>query len=173
MTVALSHRNIHKLDRFKVHQTASCQWIAEKQNILISGPTGTGKTYLSCAFGHTACRNGYSTRYFRLNKLLNEIYIAKSIGTYPKLMTSLGKCKLLIIDDFGLNQLNNLEARELLEIIENRYLIGSNIIASQLPIAKWYETINDPTMADAIIDRIIHNSVIFQLEGDTMRTHKQ
>jgi len=160
------------LDRFTVLQLVNCHWIQQHRNVLISGATGTGKTFLACALGNAACRNSVSTKYFRLPKLLSDISISKGNGSYPKFFLSLEKSKLLIIDDFGLQNLNNLEARELLEIIESRTNKASLIISSQLPVGKWYETISDPTLADAIIDRIIHNSVKINLAGESMRKLK-
>jgi DNA replication protein DnaC len=157
------------IDRSVVLRLASCQWIQSTQNIIITGSTGVGKTYLSCAFANKACREGFAVLYKRAPKLFQEIAIAKADGSYTKLMNKFAKAKLLIIDDFGLSPLSDPERRELLEVIEDRQGLSSTIIVSQVPIENWHESIGDPTIADAILDRLIHNAHKFDLEGDSMR----
>lgn len=144
-------------------------WLENHQNILITGPTGVGKSYLACAFGQWACRSGYSTAYCRWPRLLGDILASKGEGNYLKHLQKLGKVKLLIIDDFGLNVLNDTDRKDFLEIIEDRYTVGSTIIASQLPVKEWHTYIGDPTTADAICDRLFHVSHKFEMKGGSMR----
>lgn len=160
------------LDKPLIARLATCQWIAHHQNVLISGKTGTGKSFLLCALGNAACRQGLSTRYYRVSRLLSDIMMAKGTGTYPKLLKNLTKCSLLLFDDWGLQAFTVNESRELFEIFEERYGHGSIAIASQLPVEKWYETLTDPTIADAIMDRIIHNAYRINIDGDTMRIYQ-
>ena len=159
------------IDRSVVLRLASCNWIQSTQNIIITGPTGVGKTYLSCAFANKACREGFTVLYRRAPRLFQEIAIARADGSYTKLMNKFAKANLLIIDDFGLAPLSDPERRELLEVIEDRQGLSSTIIVSQVPIGNWHESIGDPTIADAILDRLIHNAHKFDLEGDSMRKH--
>lgn len=144
-------------------------WIRKKHNILISGPSGVGKTFISCALGNSACRAGLSTYYVRAPRLLHELSIARSDGSYGKTLSRLSRIVLLIIDDWGLAPLADKERRDLLEILEDRYDVSSTIIASPLPIEKWHDFLGDPTVADAVCDRIIHNSYKIALKGESMR----
>jgi len=157
------------IDRSVVLRLASCHWIQSTQNIIITGPTGVGKTYLSCAFANKVCREGFSALYRRAPRLFQELAIARADGSYTKLMNKIAKAALLIIDDFGLAPLSDSERRELLEVIEDRQGLSSTIIVTQVPIGNWHESIGDPTIADAILDRLIHNAHKFDLEGDSMR----
>ncbi len=161
------------IDRSVIFKLASCQWIRSSQNIIITGPTGVGKTYLSCAFANKACREGFATLYKRAPRLFQEIAIARADGSYAKLMNKLAKAKVLIIDDFGLAPLSDSERRELLEVIEDRQGLSSTIIVSQVPIENWHENIGDPTIADAILDRLIHNAHKFNLKGESMRKRRK
>jgi DNA replication protein DnaC len=161
-----------KLDKLLIARLATCQWITNNNNVLISGATGTGKSYMVCALGNAACRQGLSTRYYRVSRLISDIVMAKGTGSYQKLLRSLAKYKVLILDDWGLQTFTGNESRELFEIIEERSQCGSTVIASQLPVEKWYETLTDPTIADAIMDRIIHNAYRINIEGDTMRRYQ-
>ena len=165
----IDYQHPRELDRKVMENLSTCQWILSAQNIIITGPTGTGKTYLSCALGNQGCRQGFSTRYFQVSKLLSKINMAKGDGTLPKLLNELAKTDLLIIDDFGLAPINAPESRDILEIIDDRYQRGSTIVSAQLPVEHWHETIADPTVADAILDRLIHNAHKLILKGDTMR----
>jgi len=161
------------MDRSVIFRLASCHWIQSSQNIIITGPTGVGKTYLSCAFANKACREGFATLYKRAPRLFQEIAIARADGSYAKLMNKLAKAKVLIIDDFGLAPLSDSERRELLEVIEDRQGLSSTIIVSQVPIENWHENIGDPTIADAILDRLIHNAHKFNLIGESMRKRRK
>lgn len=157
------------LDRSLILRLSSCNWIKATQNIIITGPTGAGKTYISCALANNACRKGYGALYKRTPRLFQEIAIARADGSYAKLMNKLAKNKILIIDDFGIAPMTDPERRDLLEVIEDRQGLTSTIIVSQVPIENWHDNIGDPTIADAIMDRLIHNAHRINLKGDSMR----
>ena len=144
-------------------------WIAGKQNVILTGPTGVGKTFVACALGNSACRAGISTWYTRLPRLLQELAIARADGSYGKLLTWLSRISVLIIDDWGLAPLADRERRDLLEVLEDRHEVSSTIISSQLPIEQWHEIIANPTVADAVCDRLLHNSHKLILKGESMR----
>ena len=152
------------IDKKTIQTLSSCMFIEQKLNIVISGKTGTGKTYLACAFGNAACRRGYSVKYFRIPELLLEIQDAKSKNQYGKFITALHKIKLLILDDIGLKEYTLEESRDILEIAESRYNKASTILSGQIAHTKWYDLFPDPTIADAIMDRVIHNSYILALD---------
>ena len=157
------------LDKTLILSLAACTWIARGLNLLICGPTGIGKSYLACALGHKACLEGYSVLYLRLPRLLEELRLAKADGRYGKLMLGYAKTDLLILDDWGLTPMTDPQRRDLLEILEDRYGKRSTIVTSQLPVAAWHEAIGDPTLADAILDRLVHNAHKIELKGDSLR----
>lgn len=157
------------LSREPIMTLSRCDWIKKNQNIIITGATGVGKTYITCALGNSACRAGLSTTYFRLPKLLDELSIAKADGSYGKIMTRLARLRLLIVDDWGFAPLTDKERRIFLDILEDRYGISSTIISSQVPVEKWHDNIADPTVADAICDRLIHNAHRLKLTGESIR----
>lgn len=157
------------LDTSLMLRLASCQWIKERHNVLITGPTGIGKTWLACALGHKACREGYTVLYLRLPRLLQELPIAKGDGRYAKLMAALAKTDLLLLDDWGLAVLSDENRRDLLELLEDRHGRRATLVTSQLPLAHWHEALGDPTLADAILDRLVHNAYKITLKGDSMR----
>jgi DNA replication protein DnaC len=140
--------------------------------VLITGPTGVGKTWLACALAQKACREGYTAQYVRLTRLLRELMIAKGDGRYPKLLANLAKVDVLILDDWGLMKLSAENRRDLLEVLEDRHGIRSTIATSQLPIDEWHAVIGDPTLADAILDRLVHNAYKINLRGESMRKRK-
>lgn len=146
------------LSREAIMMLSRGDWIQRKQNVIITGPTGAGKTYIACALGNGACRTGISSQYFRLSKLLEDLTIARADGSYGKMLIRLSKVKLLIVDDWGFSILTDKERRIFLDILEDRYDISSTIISSQLPVENWHDNIADPTVADAICDRLIHNA---------------
>ena len=165
----IDYRSPRGLDKGLIQSLASCQWAKEHLNILITGPTGVGKTWLACALAHKACREGYTAQYIRLTRLLRELMIAKGDGRYPKLLANLAKVDVLLLDDWGLMKLNAENRRDLLEVLEDRHGIRSTIATSQLPIEEWHDVIGDPTLADAILDRLVHNAYKINLRGESMR----
>lgn len=158
------------IDRALLASLATCSWVKKHHNLLITGATGTGKTWLSCAISHTACRQGITAVYHRLPTLMQDLDLARHDGRYKKVMQSLAKSELIILDDLGLAPMSAEQLRDLLEIIDVRYQKGSTLITSQLPVASWHEALGDPTMADAILDRVVHNAYKIELDGvDSMR----
>jgi DNA replication protein DnaC len=157
------------LDKSVILRLAGSDWIKKAQNIIITGPTGVGKTYLACSLANSACRNSLASIYKRAPRLYQEIAIARSDGSYPKLMNKLAKVKVLVIDDFCITPMADAERRDLLEVIEDRQGISSTIVATQVPLENWFELIGDPTVADAILDRLIHNAHKINLKGESMR----
>lgn len=154
----IDFRTARGLDRSIIANLATSQWVGQHHNVLITGPTGSGKSFITCALAQKACRDGYTAAYHRASKLFHDLAIAKSTGKYGSLVASLARKDLLVIDDFGLAVLTDEQRHDLLEIVEERYDRKSLILTSQLPIDRWHETIGDPTIADAILDRIVHNA---------------
>ena len=146
------------LDKALVLSLADCSWIRHGENILITGATGSGKTFISCAFGHRACLESFSAEYWRFSRFLDHLAAAKCDGSYPKVLRQIAKTHVLILDDWGLVPLNDENRRDLLEVMEDRCGLRSTIIASQLPPKTWHEYLGDPTLADSILDRLIHNA---------------
>jgi DNA replication protein DnaC len=161
------------LDRSQVISLIHCDWIRARQNLHITGPTGTGKSWLACGFGQAACRQGLSVRYQRAGRLLDELRIARGDGSYSKLLRQLARLDLLILDDFGLKPLSQTERHDLLEIIEDRHEFHSTIITSQLPIGSWHSYLNEPTVADALLDRLLTNAHRLELKGESLRKTRQ
>lgn len=160
------------LDKGQILRLASCQWIADHLNVLVTGKAGVGKTFLACAFGHKACREGYTVLYLRVPRLFRSLAIARGDGSYEKLLKSYARTDLLILDDWGLAPIGAPERRDLLEILEDRYAGRSTLVASQLPVESWYEVIGDPTLADAILDRLVHSAYRLAIDGDSMRADR-
>jgi DNA replication protein DnaC len=158
-----------ELDKSQLLQLATCRWITEHQNVAISGATGTGKTYVACALAQQACRKGFRVYYRRTPRLFDELALAHADGTYPRLLTRFARIDLLVLDDWGLAPLKDQERRDLLEVLEDRYGQRSTLITSQLPPAKWHDHLGDPTIADAICDRLLHNSHRIALKGPSRR----
>lgn len=161
------------LDKSNILELARVQWIHQHLNLLITGPTGCGKTYLACAIAHKACLTGFVARYYRLPRLWHELKIAKAAGTYTHWLSQLAKINLLILDDWGVVPPDNEQRRDLLEILDDRYQQRSTIITSQLPTTHWHEHLNDATLADAILDRLMHNAIKLDLKGDSLRKNQK
>ena len=165
----VDYRTPRGLDRKMFLKLAGCDWIREKRHCLLTGPMGTGKSWLACALGHRACRDNHSVLYQRIPRLFADLALARGDGRYARLMRALGGVKLLILDDWGLEPLGPEQRRDLLEIVEDRYGRGATLITSQVPVDRWHDLIGDPTLADAILDRIIHNAHRIQLRGESLR----
>jgi DNA replication protein DnaC len=168
----IDYRHPRGLDRALVAMLQSCDWIKQRHNLIITGPTGTGKTFLACALAHKACREGLSALYLRIPRLFQDLLISKGDGRYGKLLTSISKTDLLLLDDWGMSKITSEQSRDLLEIIDDRHSLKSTLITSQFPVDHWHQLIEDPTLADAILDRIIHNAYKINLKGPSMRKKK-
>lgn len=168
----IDYRHPRKLDKSLMLSLGTCGWIEEHQNVIITGPTGVGKSWLACALAHKACLQGYKTRYYRTSRFFRELHAAQGSGTYLKLIKAISKLDVLIIDDWGLETLKDQQRNDLLEVLEDRNGIRSTIVTSQLPIEHWHEIIGSPTIADAILDRLVHNAYKIELDGDSMRRQK-
>jgi DNA replication protein DnaC len=168
----IDYQQSRGLDKSLMKSLSTCQWVKNHLNVLITGPTGVGKSFIGCALGHKACLEGFKVFYARAPRLFGELLVAKGDGRYVELMNTIAKSHLLIIDDWGLSILTDHEQRDLLEILEDRNGIHSTIIASQIPVENWHEVIGNPTLADAIMDRLIHNAYKMVLKGESMRKQK-
>ena len=165
----IDYQHSRNLKPAQIARLAQGDWINRGQNLLVTGPCGSGKTYLACALGHNACLNGYSVRYYRLSRLYLELTQAKADGSYHKQLRQLTKVQLLIIDDWGLEPLTAAHRNDLMEIMDDRYGQTSTGVISQLPTDQWYASIGDNTLADAILDRLMHNAHRLPLKGESMR----
>lgn len=171
-TACLEDVDYHRprgLDHSLLRSLGTGEWIRAQQVVLISGPTGIGKSWIACALGNAACRQGFSTRYYRVPRLLTDLALAHADGSYPRLLARLAKTHLLVLDDWGLTPLSASDARELLEVIEDRVQVHATLLTSQLPLDALHAAIADPTLADAILDRLVHHAHKFVLKGDSMR----
>jgi DNA replication protein DnaC len=160
------------LPQAKLRQMAQGAWIGEHLNVLVTGPTGVGKSYLACALGQMACRRGHRVAYRRVPRFFEETSLAKADGSYTKLMANLAKADVLVLDDLGLGTLREAQRHDLLEVLEDRYGDRSTIVTSQLPISSWHDWVNDQTLADAILDRLVHNAYKIELSGASGRREK-
>ncbi len=165
----LDYRTPRGIDKALIRQLASCQWINDRLNVLITGPCGVGKSFLACALAHQACREGHTVLYFRLPRLFADLNVAKADGRYPKLLNKLARTHLIVLDDWGLSTLNEEQRKDLLEILDDRHQQRATVVTSQLPVSKWHRVIGEPTLADAILDRLVHNAYKINLTGDSMR----
>jgi len=168
----IDYQHPRGLDKSVIRSLASCQWIKSHQNVIVTGPTGIGKTYLTEAFANKACREGFTAVYYRSTRLFGELDIARGDGSYFKVLGRLAKIDLLAIDDWAVDPLTEQERRHFLELMEDRHGLKSTFITSQYPVTKWHDRIGEPTMADAILDRIVHNAHRITLKGESMRKTK-
>ena len=155
-----------------LHELGTCRWVRDHRNLLIIGPTGVGKTYIACGLVHKACREGYSAQYYRVSRLLQELTLARGEGRYLRLLKTLSSTEILILDDWGLEPLRPDGRHDLLELLDDRHQRKSTVITSQVPPDKWHELIGDATIADAILDRVVHNAHLVQMKGESMRKKK-
>lgn len=162
-----------ELDKAQIRQLVSCRWVAEHHNVLITGSTGTGKTYLACALAQQACRKGHRAIYRRASRLFSELALARADGTYPRLLGRLARADVLVLDDWAMSAITDAERRDLLEVLEDRYGSRSTIVTSQVPPKKWHAHIAEPTHADAICDRLLHNAHRIVLKGPSLRDPKE
>jgi len=165
----LEHRAERRFDKALVQSLSTCRWLKDKRNAILSGPTGVGKTFLVSALTHKACQEGFSARYLRLPRLLADLEIAKAEGGYRSKLASLARIDLIVLDDWLITLLSEAGRRDLLEILDDRYDKRSTMIAAQLPPEHWHEAIGEPTLADAILDRLVHNAYHLKVEGESMR----
>lgn len=165
----IDYRHPRGLEKSRMAALASCDWVRQSQSLCITGPTGCGKTWLACALGNQACRQGLSVRYLRLPNLFEQLRIAHGDGSYPRLMNRLLKTELLILDDWGIQKITTAQRQDLMEVIEDRHGRRSTLIASQLPIEHWHDYIGEATLADAILDRLLHGAHRLNLRGESMR----
>ena len=168
----IDFRQKRGLDKGMIMSLASGDWIANHQNIIITGPTGVGKTYIACALLHAACKANYSAKYLRVPRFLRDIETAKLDGSYEKVLRELSRTDVILLDDLGLTKVKPDQARDLLEVMEDRHPGKSTIFTSQVESSKWYELISDPTVADALLDRIIHRAHLIKMTGQSMRKIK-
>jgi len=168
--LAIDYRASRGLNQQVILELVNPQWVAAHRNVLLSGPTGIGKSYIACALGNAAARAGYTVLYMRAPRLFETLQQSRGDGSHLKTLTRLSRVQLLIIDDFLLTPLSDWERRDLLEVVEDRYQAGATVITSQCPISDWHPNIGDPTLADAICDRLLHNAYKVELRGDSMRT---
>lgn len=166
----INYRHPRNLDRSVMQRLTTCRWVAEHENVVLTGATGLGKTWLSCALAQKACREGFTAIYVRLPRLFHGLQIARVDGTYLKELARLAKTDVLVLDDLGLAPIGDQERHDLLEVLEDRHGIRSTVVASQFPVKKWHTLIGDPTVADAFLDRLLHRAHRIDLKGPTMRT---
>lgn len=165
----IDYQHTRGLKQSVMSSLLQCHWLNQSQNLLITGPCGCGKTYIACALGHTACTKGYSVRYHRISRLMLALTQTKADGSYTKFLQQLAKIDLLILDDWGLEPLKAVQRNDLMEIMDDRHNYSSTIMISQLPTEQWYQSIGDNTLADAILDRLMHNAHRINLKGESLR----
>jgi DNA replication protein DnaC len=165
----IDYQHPRGLDRKLMRTLATSEWVRQHHNLLFIGPTGTGKTWLACALAHRACRDGFTASHKRVSELFRELAVARADGSIGQLLVKFSRIDVLLLDDFAMAPLKDTERRDLLEICDDRYQRRSTILTSQVPIAHWHEQIGDPSIADSILDRLVHNAHRIELNGDSMR----
>ncbi len=165
----LDYHSARGLDKALMLQLSACRWVHDGLNLIINGPTGVGKTWIACALAHKACREGYTALYLRLPRLFEDLSLAHGDGRFTKLMAGFAKTDLIVLDDWGLAKFTAEQRRDLLELIDDRHGNRSTVVTSQLPVDHWHEVIGDPTLADAILDRLVHNAYRINLKGESLR----
>ena len=165
----VNYRDPRGLDRSVMQRLATCHWVKSHDAVLITGATGVGKTWIACALAHQACREGYTSAYARIPRLATNLGIARADGSYMSKLTRLAKADVLILDDWGLVPMTEVDRHDMLEIVEDRYGLRSTIVTSQIPVSKWHDTVGDPTIADAILDRLIHRAHRIEMKGKSLR----
>jgi DNA replication protein DnaC len=168
----LDYRAPRGLDKALMLQLATCRWVREGLNLIINGPTGVGKTWIACALAQKACREGYTALYLRLPRLFEDLGLAHGDGRFTKLMAGFAKTDLIILDDWGLAKFTAEQRRDLLELIDDRHGNRSTVVTSQVPLEHWHEVIGDPTLGDAILDRLVHSAYRINLKGESMRKRR-
>jgi DNA replication protein DnaC len=168
----LDFRESRGLKRSQIDQLSTGEWVQRHQNVIVTGPTGCGKTFVACALAHKACRDGHRALYFYAPKLFRALTLAQADGSLPNLLKKIAKAHLLLVDDWGMAKVEERQYREFLEILDDRHGTGSTLMTSQFPVGAWHEAIPDPTVADAILDRLIHNAHRIELKGESLRKRK-
>lgn len=168
----IDYSNKRDFNKEQFRQLTHCEWVLKNKNIIFAGATGTGKSYFACALGHQACQMAHKVRYFRVTRLIEQLRLSHADGSYTKVLDQFARIQVLILDDWGIDQLDRQARRDLLEVLEDRYAKAATIFTTQLPVDKWHHFIGDDTIADAICDRIVNNSYIINLNGESMRKSK-
>jgi DNA replication protein DnaC len=168
----IDYRHPRRLDRPLIRSLSACEWVTQHHNLIITGPCGVGKSFLACALAQKAVRDGFTAIYARAPRLLNDLAIARADGSFPKLLDRIARIDILVVDDWAMAPLSDADRRDFLEICDDRYLTRSTVLTSQVPITHWHDQIGDPTIADSILDRLVHNAHHIELAGASMRKSK-
>jgi len=166
---AIDYSDPKRFNQNQMRTITHCEWITKNKNVIFTGPTGTGKSFLACALGQQACQLSYKVRYFRVTRLIEQLRLSHADGSYTRILEQLSKVNLIILDDWGIDQLDRQARRDLLEVLEDRYDKSSTVITSQLPIASWHHFIGDDTIADAVCDRVVNNAYRVEVQGESKR----